>query len=73
MRGVGFRNCIPQCPYRASRFLYMRAQHGDGYIRVIINLDFALVFVETMQAAYVLLQRTFPRDRRHKQKRVSPR
>src|SRR6266853_372180 len=46
------------------------SQHGDRYIRVVVNLDLALVLVEAMQRAHVLLQRSFPRNRRRKKKRV---
>ena len=40
---------------------------------VVVNLDFGLVLVEAMQAAHVLLERTFPRNRRDKEKCVQPR
>ena len=64
MRGLRFRNCIPQSRVSCQpRFVHTK-QHWDGYIGVVVNLDFGLVLVEAMQAAHVLLERTFLRNRR---------
>ena len=70
MRGVRFGNCVPQCRVSCQPLPVHAGKHGDGYIRIVINLDFALVLVQAMQAPYVLLQRAFPRNRCYEQKGV---
>src|SRR5882762_141261 len=46
------------------------SQHRHHHIRIVVDVDFTLVVVETMQAAHVLLQSTFPRNRHCKKKRI---
>src|SRR5215467_6560794 len=72
MRGVSFRDCVPQSRVSRQPLLVHTNQHWDGYIGVVINLDLRLVIVEAMQAAHVLLQRAFPRNRSHKEKCIQP-
>src|SRR6516162_10077931 len=72
MGGLSFRYCIPQSRVSRQPLFVHTNQHGDGYIRVVVNLDFGLVLVEAMQAAHVLLERTSPRNRCDKEKCVQP-
>jgi hypothetical protein len=58
MRGLSFRNCVPQSRVSCQPLFVHTNQHWDGYIGVVVNLDFGFVLVEAMQA-HVLLKRTF--------------
>jgi len=64
----GVKSAGPFGSEPASLFFVHTNQHWDGYIGVVVNLDFGLVLVEAMQATYVLLQCTLPGNRRIRSK-----
>jgi hypothetical protein len=61
-------NCITECGVPCKPLLVHASQHRHHHIRIVVDVDFTLVVVETMQAAHVLLQSTFPRNRHCKKK-----
>src|SRR5712671_4965551 len=62
--------CIAERRVPCKPLLVHASQHRHHHIRIVVDVDFALVVVQTMQAADVLLQRTFPRNRHCKKKRI---
>jgi len=43
-----YGNCIAECSVTCQPLLIHTSQHGNRYIRVVVNLDLALVLVEAM-------------------------
>src|SRR5579864_746320 len=63
-------NRITECRIPCKPLLVHASQHRHHYIRIVVDVDFTLVVVETMQAAHVLLQGALPRNRHCKKKRI---
>src|SRR5258708_1106872 len=64
----GVSNCTValQAPLEHSR------EHWDLKVHIIVDLNDALVVVQSMQAAYVLLQRASPRNGHDQKQRIEP-
>src|SRR6266550_7554051 len=63
-------NRIAERRVPCKTLLVHASQHRYHHIRIVVDVDFALVVVEAMQAAHVLLQSTFPRNRHCEKKRI---
>jgi hypothetical protein len=61
---------VTKRPIACEPFFVHASEHGNLDICIIVDLDFFLIHVEAVQSAYVLLQRSPPRNRHRKQKRV---
>src|SRR5438552_13782502 len=68
-----FCNRVLQSGISRQPLFVHTSQHGHGYIGVVVHLHLALVLMEAMEAANVLLQSAFPRNRHHKEERVKSR
>ena len=66
-------NGIPHRPITTESLRVHSSEHGDVTVDVVVNTNLALAFVQTVQAANVLLQCASPRDGHREKKGVETR
>src|SRR5439155_22021562 len=69
----GQQDCVAERLVSATASVEHPRQHGNVQIRVVINPHFAFAFVEAMQSAHILSDRSPPRNRQREEQSIETR